>query len=55
MGTWRILRCNPWNPGGFDPVPEQPPKTIHIQRIHAQPLLHNEENCDNDNKNSDFE
>ncbi len=20
MGTWRILRCNPWNKGGHDPV-----------------------------------
>lgn len=18
-GTWRVLRCNPWNPGGIDP------------------------------------
>ena len=21
MGTLRVLRCHPWNPGGFDPVP----------------------------------
>jgi putative membrane protein insertion efficiency factor len=21
MATWRVLRCNPFNPGGIDPVP----------------------------------
>ena len=20
LAVWRVLRCNPWNPGGHDPV-----------------------------------
>lgn len=23
LATWRILRCNPFSHGGFDPVPER--------------------------------
>lgn len=23
LSIWRLLRCNPWNKGGLDPVPER--------------------------------
>lgn len=28
MAIWRILRCNPWSKGGYDPVPEWPSAII---------------------------
>ena len=23
LAVWRVLRCNPWNKGGYDPVPDK--------------------------------
>lgn len=26
LTVWRVLRCNPWNAGGYDPVPPRRPR-----------------------------
>lgn len=32
MAIWRVLRCNPFNEGGFDPVPELT-KTVNPDQL----------------------
>jgi putative membrane protein insertion efficiency factor len=32
LGSWRLLRCNPFSHGGFDPVPEK--FTLRVHPVH---------------------
>jgi putative membrane protein insertion efficiency factor len=34
LAVWRLLRCNPWSPGGFDPVEAQ---TMFAPRVEPPP------------------
>ncbi len=29
LAVWRVLRCNPFNKGGYDPVPPRRPREVN--------------------------
>jgi putative membrane protein insertion efficiency factor len=35
LAAWRLLRCNPWSHGGFDPVEAQ--RVFPMRRPHQHP------------------
>lgn len=35
LAGWRLLRCNPWSHGGFDPVEAQ--RLFPIRHVHQHP------------------
>ena len=37
LGVWRILRCNPFGPSGWDPVPpKKPPKQMRARNTNEK-------------------
>ena len=53
LTIWRLLRCGPWNPGGFDPVPEKKEKKKKKKAINevTESAVNNEENSIDEHKN----
>jgi hypothetical protein len=38
LAAWRVLRCNPWTPGGYDPVPDPAQSTQQRRSRDARPV-----------------
>ena len=36
MATWRLLKCGPWHPGGYDPVRPRRTKPHEHDRDHGE-------------------
>ena len=37
LAVWRVLRCNPWSHGGYDPPEDQTLFHRHPRRVSSQP------------------
>lgn len=44
LTVWRVLRCNPWSIGGYDPVPEKGFRRREIRE--SKSLAHSDESED---------
>jgi len=36
LSLWRILRCNPFSRGGYDPIPKFKKQHIHTDHTHKE-------------------
>jgi putative membrane protein insertion efficiency factor len=54
MTVWRVLRCNPWSSGGYDPVKPREPRRTKGEKDHqARNLSRGETSSPDDTQTSD--